>query len=179
MTTPNVHVTFRELEDRLQDFRMREVPAHLIHRLAVMVGGEVIEYVDSNLYDFDKDGAIQVSGRIVVFTAERVILADASGSQRDPDDGSGSSVAVETWPRAALISLALVRPSSPEVGSFVNSDLAWAEVGFVPKDLRIHLRYPDRRDLELPVRRSSPKASSKILFEFMPALLSDIGRSTH
>jgi hypothetical protein len=141
-------------------------PWHALSRLAALVGTEIVEHTDGSI-----DGAPESrSGRVVVFTETRVLLATLTSARES--DGNGlppeiSSVEVRTWRRSEASTL-----------SVSDSDLAWHREwqDRWPKDTSVTIQFPGRDALQLPLSPYPTDHTRTRLVSFLPSILDDVGK---
>jgi hypothetical protein len=87
--------TAQELLGSLAARLVFPVPAYLVYRLSVLIGGETIEFSDTDMHR--PDAATRPVGRLIVYTARRVLVQDVA----DADDNR-SHLTLEVVPRLDL-----------------------------------------------------------------------------
>jgi hypothetical protein len=128
----------------------RQVAQHSVQRIAALVRPEEIVLCDAGLSDEPAD---DFTGKVVVFTATRVIVADL-GSQEGDDDLD--RVSARAWRRSALDLVEILgsdndwEPSNPE--------------GTLPSGSGLRLSYGPERVVELPLKKySAPDGLDSLL----------------
>jgi hypothetical protein len=117
----------------------RRVVLHGVQRIAALVHPEQIVLCDAGLSDEPADS---FTGRVVVFTATRVIVADLVGG-----DDVLDSVSARAWRRSAL-----------DLVEMVGADNDWEQPnpdGTLPSGGGLRLSYGPERVIELPLKRYS------------------------
>jgi hypothetical protein len=153
-----------------------DLPPHLIWRLVAAVAGEQVVHAEA---DLQSTGPRTYTGRVLLFTASRVVLATMTEGpqQPQPHEAATCSVKLVTWQRTRLAAVEF----NPDSTSWSNSDAGWSVLGSeldYPHDFALTLIYEGRDPLTLPLwgptNRSRASAS---LYAFLPALLADLERS--
>lgn len=147
---------------------------HLVYRLEPLVADDEVVYVDSDLDRVNgESGGIVTRGRVLLMTADRVVLGTVfEGADNDLSLSSPqSTVEVSTWSRAALVKISVLRDDR-------NRDAVWKEAWpGLPGGSAITLDYGSSLPaLNLPLRREATGAASERLREQLPALFADLSR---
>lgn len=150
-----------------------DLPPHLIWRLVAAVADEQVVHAEADLQSTDPR---TYSGRVLLFTASRVILATMTDGpqQPQPHQAATFSVQLATWRRAHLTAVEF----NPDSTSWANSDAGWSVLGQeldYPHDFALTLVYEGREALTLPLYGATNRSrAAATLYAFLPALLADL-----
>lgn len=166
MTTPTVlEAQAMQLRDRLGDHG-REVPAHLLLRLALLLAGERVEHAVADRQYLDRG---DWSGSLLLLTDALVVLVTATSSVDEPAPHHEPSVDVQLWARATLQAVRLLDAEQ-------GVDYGWHRIERDgprwPRGTTVELTYRDRPEpLLLPLGK---RPAGDDLTVVLPALLRDI-----
>jgi hypothetical protein len=147
-------------------------PRHLLTRLATLIAGEPVEYVDSSLQPSDNGG---YDGQLLVVTPTRFVLAKAHDApfQTDafhPERARATSVTARSWSRATLNEVAMADDNPNEIWQNALST-EW------PRGAHLHLRFRNDPDpITLPLSDATLSYHSD-LGALLRALLADLAQA--
>jgi hypothetical protein len=176
MTTPTPnHQRARAVVRAVGDEFSRDIPVHVAKRLGVVLQDEAAVFGDADVSTDEHAPPRTVTGRVVVLTESRVLLAEFTGSaggsdRRDPPE-EAQTVSCRTWARKSLNALDLLPGDDGE-----NSDWAWQNEWSSdwPRGGAATLTYAGGQKLVLPMQ---PNVGSHERFALLlPSLLADLTR---
>lgn len=163
-----------DLEERLQDLvgMGAAVPWHAVGRLHMLIAGDEPVFLDARLTP-DESGVC--SGRIVVLTGDRVILAvlDHARSHPRSNEGPSYSVNATAWARSELSSVEIVG----DLENGFNPDDRWLmDYGDLwPHDAKVTLHFNCLPTLTLPLADEPSKELRRHFRNtILPTLLEDL-----
>lgn len=163
-----------DLQERLQDLvgMGAAVPWHAVGRLHMLIAGDEPVFLDARLTP-DESGVC--SGRIVVLTGDRVILAvlDHAMSHPRSNEGPSYSVNATAWARSELSSVEIVG----DLENGFNPDDRWLmDYGDLwPHDAKVTLHFNRLPTLTLPLADEPSKELRRHFRNaILPALLEDL-----
>jgi hypothetical protein len=142
------------------------LPTHLAWRLTALVGDSKVGYAEASVSRYPD---LTLSGRAVVLTERRVLLAEITGAQDDQRDSY--TVQVHSWSRAELVRVSVLADEA----SGVNGDRLWREDwgSKWPPAAAVTLEYRNGEQLQLPMQPES-QATREAFAAVLPSLLADL-----
>jgi hypothetical protein len=162
----------KALNARVSRSRRPRPLRNVLERVAAVLAGQEVLYVDNDLRDDDVGGGI--SGRITVFTNDVVAIVNVAGAAANVSLGASldqGTAKVTFLPRASLAALEI----PPNDGTYPNSGEAWsteAARNAWPHGGVMHLRYNGLSEpLVLPAGDSGEDFHA-----LLPSLVTDLSR---
>jgi hypothetical protein len=153
----------------------RDVPLHVFRRVAFLVAGESVVFVDGTAVPGSESW--NLTGQVLVVTDRRVVLAgftDVAEEHRREFTNVRGPVTVATWSRAALVEVVLPPPAW-------NDDKSWDYADYsdmLPPEASLELRYAGQEPLLLPLSKYATKEHRRAILAVLPALMADLHRGT-
>ena len=175
MSDPRPTQLAQRLSDRINEVSGVLVPSHVSNRLALLSGGQPVQYVDAPLV---RDRGV-VSGPVRVFTEDLMVVARLEGvaTQAGRDEAWPGEVTTHVVPRHSLVAMHIEAGRGHENR---NDNTLWSgrETLRWPNYGEIELRY---RDLPDPVILGAPSAEiyglgTSPLDGFLDSLVADLHR---
>ena len=145
-----------------------DMPEHALRRAGALVGNDEILHIDEHLTREQQ----LVSGRLVIFTRDRVIVVDLDQAPDfDRPDETRTTVQATTFPRHDLDSI--------DIAESRRRDLAWVrEYGTSwGRDRQLALHYRGRDPLTLPLNPDGAEPYRQSFAKLVPELLRDLANT--
>jgi hypothetical protein len=171
-------MTYSDIPDAVDQLRQRlegtqqqgqPLPTHILSRLAVLVAGLDVGYIESSLVRTLPNGW---TGQLVAFTKSTVYVLEADGSpalngEPELDRTVKSTVKGTAWGRHTLQAVDLL---GDDEFPWSHEWVSW------PKEARIRARYANGKQLLLPVSQQPTPRVLRDFDAFYPQLLEDLAQ---
>jgi hypothetical protein len=146
------------------------LPMHLWYRIAMLVGDEDVVYATTDVEGVEPG---VYSGRVLVLTPTRVILATAARATDGDAEGHEASVRVESWRRSDIQSLSIGD------GEAAGADVDWNDAfNRWPRSGRLTVTYEGRDTICLPLEQRPSSESRNALRTAVDGLVRDLSRQS-